>query len=239
MKVSLFVTCLVDQFYPQIALSAVKILEQLGIDVHFDVRQTCCGQPAFNSGFTEEAKQVGCSLLDIYKDQEWIVTPSGSCCSMMKVFLPKILSDEPQYSELAQNVSNRVWEFSDFLVSVLKVESMGASFRARATYHDSCHLLRELGIQEPPRKLLNSVAGLDLQEMENSEQCCGFGGTFSVKFSEVSSEMGRKKLQAIEQTGAQYVIATDASCLMHLEGLINRQKSQLKTMHIAEVLARF
>ena len=239
MKVSLFVTCLVDQFYPQIAVSAVKILEQLGIDVHFDVRQTCCGQPAFNSGFTEEAKQVGCSLLDIYKDQEWIVTPSGSCCSMMKVFLPELLSDEPRYSELAQNVSTRVWEFSDFLVSVLKVESMGASFRARATYHDSCHLLRELGIQEPPRKLLNSVAGLDLQEMENSEQCCGFGGTFSVKFAEVSSEMGRKKLQAIEQTGAQYVIATDASCLMHLEGLINRQKSQLKTMHIAEVLARF
>ena len=239
MKVSLFVTCLVDQFYPQIALSAVKILEQLGIDVHFDVRQTCCGQPAFNSGFTEEAKQVGCSLLDIYKDQEWIVTPSGSCCSMMKVFLPELLSDEPRYSELAQNVSTRVWEFSDFLVSVLKVESMGASFRARATYHDSCHLLRELGIQEPPRKLLNSVAGLDLQEMENSEQCCGFGGTFSVKFAEVSSEMGRKKLQAIEQTGAQYVIAADASCLMHLEGLINRQKSQLKTMHIAEVLARF
>ncbi len=239
MKVSLFVTCLVDQFYPQIAVSAVKILEQLGIDVHFDVRQTCCGQPAFNSGFTEEAKQVGCSLLDIYKDQEWIVTPSGSCCSMMKVFLPELLSDEPRYSELAQNVSTRVWEFSDFLVSVLKVESMGASFRARATYHDSCHLLRELGIQEPPRKLLNSVAGLDLQEMENSEQCCGFGGTFSVKFAEVSSEMGRKKLQAIEQTGAQYVIAADASCLMHLEGLINRQKSQLKTMHIAEVLARF
>ena len=239
MKVSLFVTCLVDQFYPQIAVSAVKILEQLGIDVHFDVRQTCCGQPAFNSGFTEEAKQVGCSLLDIYKDQEWIVTPSGSCCSMMKVFLPELLSDEPRYSELAQNVSTRVWEFSDFLVSVLKVESMGASFRARATYHDSCHLLRELGIQEPPRKLLNSVAGLDLQEMENSEQCCGFGGSFSVKFAEVSSEMGRKKLQAIEQTGAQYVIAADASCLMHLEGLINRQKSQLKTMHIAEVLARF
>ena len=239
MKVSLFVTCLVDQFYPQIAVSAVKILEQLGIDVHFDVRQTCCGQPAFNSGFTEEAKQVGCSLLDIYKDQEWIVTPSGSCCSMMKVFLPELLSDEPRYSELAQNVSTRVWEFSDFLVSVLKVESMGASFRARATYHDSCHLLRELGIQDPPRKLLNSVAGLDLQEMENSEQCCGFGGTFSVKFAEVSSEMGRKKLQAIEQTGAQYVIAADASCLMHLEGLINRQKSQLKTMHIAEVLARF
>ena len=239
MKVSLFVTCLVDQFYPQIAVSAVKILEQLGIDVHFDVRQTCCGQPAFNSGFTEEAKQVGCSLLDIYKDQEWIVTPSGSCCSMMKVFLPELLSDEPRYSELAQNVSTRVWEFSDFLVSVLKVESMGASFRARATYHDSCHLLRELGIQDPPRKLLKSVAGLDLQEMENSEQCCGFGGTFSVKFAEVSSEMGRKKLQAIEQTGAQYVIAADASCLMHLEGLINRQKSQLKTMHIAEVLARF
>ena len=239
MKVSLFVTCLVYQFYPQIAVSAVKILEQLGIDVHFDVRQTCCGQPAFNSGFTEEAKQVGCSLLDIYKDQEWIVTPSGACCSMMKVFLPELLSDEPRYSELAQNVSTRVWEFSDFLVSVLKVESMGASFRARATYHDSCHLLRELGIQEPPRKLLNSVAALDLQEMENSAQCCGFGGTFSVKFAEVSSEIGRKKLQAIEQTGAQYVIAADASCLMHLEGLINRQKSQLKTMHIAEVLARF
>ena len=201
--------------------------------------KTCCGQPAFNSGFTEEAKQVGCSLLDIYKDQEWIVTPSGSCCSMMKVFLPEMLSEEPRYSELAQNVSTRVWEFSDFLVSVLKVESTGASFQARATYHDSCHLLRELGIKEPPRKLLDSVAGLDLQEMENSEQCCGFGGTFSVKFSEVSSEMGRKKLQAIEQTGAQYVIAADASCLMHLEGLINRQKSQLKTMHIAEVLARF
>ncbi len=239
MKVSLFVTCLVDQFYPQVGLSAVRILERLGVEVDFDSRQTCCGQPAFNSGYTEEARQVGCGLLDLYQDQEWIVTPSGSCCSMIKVFLPKIVSDDHHYSELARDVSTRVWELSDFLVSVLGVESTGASFKARATYHDSCHLLRELGIQDPPRRLLREVADLDLREMEGSERCCGFGGTFSVKFPEISSEMGDNKLRAIEQTGAQYVIATDASCLMHLEGLIKREKSELQAMHIAEVLAQF
>lgn len=239
MKVSLFVTCLVDQFYPQIGLSAVRILERLGVGVDFDSRQTCCGQPAFNSGYTEEARQIGCGLLDLYQDQEWIVTPSGSCCSMIKVFLPKVMSDDPHYSELARDLSNRVWELSDFLVSVLGVESTGASFKARATYHDSCHLLRELGIQDPPRRLLREVVDLDLREMENSDRCCGFGGTFAVKFPEVSSEMGHNKLHAIEQTGAQYVIATDASCLMHLDGLIKREKSELQAMHIAEILAQF
>ncbi len=239
MKVSLFVTCLVDQLYPQVGLSSLRILERLGVDVDFDAGQTCCGQPAFNSGYTEEARQVGRRFIDLYRDQEWIVTPSGSCCSMIKVFLPEILSGDSGYSEPAQKVSARVWELSDFLVSVLGVESTGASFRARATYHDSCHLLRELGIQEPPRKLLCAVDELELLEMESSERCCGFGGTFSVKFPEVSTEMGRYKLQAIKETGAQYVIATDASCLMHLEGVIRRQQSELRAMHIAEVLARF
>ncbi len=239
MKVSLFVTCLVDQLYPQVGLSTVRLLERFGADVDFDARQTCCGQPAFNSGYEDEARQVGRHFVDLYQDREWIVTPSGSCCSMIKVFLPELLEDDRRYAEAARKISERTWELSDFLVSVLKVESTGASFPARVTYHDSCHLLRELGIQDAPRKLLGAVSGIDLREMSNSDRCCGFGGTFSVKFCEISSAMGSNKLDAIRQTGADYVVATDVSCLMHLDGLIRRQESNLQVLHIAEVLARF
>ncbi len=239
MKVSLFVTCLVDQLYPQVGLATVRLLEHLGADVDFDARQTCCGQPAFNSGYGEEARQVGRRFVDLYRDREWIVTPSGSCCSMIKIFLPELLESDPRYGQAARRISERTWELSDFLVSVLKVESTGASFPRRVTYHDSCHLLRELGIQDAPRRLLANVSGIDLREMDTSDRCCGFGGTFSVKFSEVSSAMGLHKLDAIRKTGAEYVVATDVSCLMHLEGLMRRRESALQVLHIAEILARF
>jgi len=238
MKVSLFVTCLVDQFYPQVGLSTVRLLEHLGVEVDFDDRQTCCGQPAFNSGYGDEARKVGRHFVDLYRDREWIVTPSGSCCSMIKVFLPELLEGDRGYAAAARQISERTRELSDFLVSVLKVESTGASFPASVTYHDSCHLLRELGIQEAPRKLLGAVSGIDLREMDTSDRCCGFGGTFSVKFPEISTAMGSNKLDAIRKTGADYVVATDVSCLMHLDGLIRREGSNLQTLHIAEVLAR-
>lgn len=239
MQVSLFVTCLIDQLYPQIGLSAVRILEKFGVDVEFDPRQTCCGQPAFNSGYSREAMEVARHFVDLYKDKEVIVTPSGSCCSMIKVFMPELLAEDEGYAEASRRISSRVWEFSDFLVSVLEVESTGASFPATVTYHDSCHLLRELGIRDAPRKLLGSVSGLDYRELESSDRCCGFGGTFSVKFPDVSAAMGENKLEAIRKTGAEYVVATDISCLMHLQGLASRQNTGLKVLHLAEVLARF
>ena len=239
MKVSLFVTCLVDQLYPGVGLATVKILEGLDVDVHFNPDQTCCGQPAYNSGYPDEAARVGRKLLDEFENFEYIVTPSGSCAAMMKVFLPQLLAASPEEAAASRQLASRTYELTEFLSTVLGTESTGASFPHVVTYHDSCHLLRELGIRDQPRRLIEGVTDIDFREMDQSDRCCGFGGTFSVKFSELSAVMGRQKLQSIEKTGAEYVVATDVSCLMHLEGLIRRQESHLKTLHVAELLARF
>ena len=238
-KVSLFVTCLVDQFFPQVGLSTVKILERFGVEVDFDFSQTCCSQPAFNAGYREEARQVARHFLKTYRSASYVVVPSGSCAAMIKLHLPDLFEPSSPQRRLSEEIAGRVWELSDFLCNVLQIESTGARFKETVTYHDSCHLLRELGVIDPPRKLLGSVVGLDLRELPQSDRCCGFGGLFSIKLPELSVSMGADKIAAIEATGSRYVVANDAGCLMHLRGLLDRRKARIGTLHLAELLARF
>ena len=238
MKVSLFVTCLVDQIFPQVGLSAVKVLEKLGVEVEFDPRQTCCGQPAFNSGYMEEARQVARNFIDVYENSQLIVVPSGSCCTMVKAFLAELFEEGSREYEKAQQIAKRTYELSDFLISVLGVQETGAHFPEAVTYHDSCHLLRELGIFEQPRQLIRAVKGIDFREMQNSTRCCGFGGTFSVKFADLSAAIGEEKVEWIRDSGVSYVIANDVSCLMHIDGLLRRSKIPVQTMHLAELLGQ-
>ena len=238
MRVSLFVTCLVDQLFPQVGLSAVKVLERAGAAVDFDSRQTCCGQPGFNTGYVDEARHVARRLLELYGDKEDpIVVPSGSCASMIKVFMPDMFDKGSPEQETARRIAARTHELSDFLVSTLGVEQLGARFPEVVTYHDSCHLLRELRISEQPRRLIRQVADIEFREMENSTRCCGFGGAFAVKFSDISAAMGLEKVEQIRKTGASYVIGADVSCLMHIGGLLTRNNLPIKTMHLAELLA--
>jgi len=236
-RVALFITCLGDQFFPRVGQCMVQVLRRLGVEVTFDPAQTCCGQPAFNTGYRDEARAVAARVLDLFDDAECVVAPSGSCTAMVRAFYPELFERDPERCQKAKQLGERFFEFSEFLVKVLKVEDVGAIFPHRVTYHDSCHLLRELGIQEEPRKLLRAVRGIDLREMNDYKLCCGFGGTFSVKFPEVSVAMGEDKVRAAAATGAQYLVANDSSCLMHLAGVIHRQGLALETVHLAEVLA--
>ncbi len=237
-RAAFFITCICDQFFPQVGESAVKVLRRLGVEVTFNPGQTCCGQPAFNTGYRDEARTVAARVLDLYQNAEYVVAPSGSCTSMVRVFYPELFAGDPKRLRQAEDLKTRFFEFSEFLVKVLKVEDVGASFARRVAYHDSCHLLRELGIEQEPRKLLRSVRGIELVEMKDNQSCCGFGGTFSVKFPEVSVAMGQDKLRAASDAGADVIVANDSSCLMHLAGVIHREGLPLRTMHLAEVLAR-
>ena len=238
MRVSLFVTCLVDQLFPQVGLSAVKVLERAGVRVDFDSRQTCCGQPAFNTGYVDETRHVARRLLELYgASEDPIVVPSGSCAAMIKLFVPELFDEGSQERETARRIADRTYELSDFLVTTLGVEKLGARFPEVVTYHDSCHLLRELRISEQPRRLIRQVDGIEFREMEDSTRCCGFGGTFAVKFADISAAMGLEKVEQIRKTGASYVIGADVSCLMNIGGLLKRNRIPIKTMHLAELLA--
>jgi L-lactate dehydrogenase complex protein LldE len=232
-RVSLFVTCVVDQVFPQVGIAMANVLERAGCEVEFREAQTCCGQPAFNSGYRDEARTVAEHFLKIFEGAENIVVASGSCCSMISHHFADLLPGDPRVHDL----ESRVWEFSQFLTDVLKVEDVGATFDGLVTYHDSCHALRELKIKDGPRTLLQNVRGLQLIEMEPPEECCGFGGTFSVKFPEISGGMARTKIEAIERTGAGTVVSIDSSCLMQLQGVLTRSGSKIRTLHLAEVLA--
>ncbi len=237
MRVSLFIPCITDQLYPDVGVATCNLLRKFGVRVDYPAEQTCCGQPAFNSGFHNDARILAERCLNIFSSSEYIVAPSGSCISMVKVFYQHL--DLPAKSwDILQGLQSRIFEISDFLVNILHVEKTGASFPHRVTYHDSCHLLRELGISEVPRKLIRNVDGIHFEEMSESARCCGFGGTFSVKFPEISVAMGEEKIKNIVQTGVEYVIADDSSCLMHLDGLLRRRNIQVKTMHIAELLVQ-
>jgi len=237
-RVSLFVTCIVDQFFPQVGMSMVEVLERIGCQVEFPEAQTCCGQPAFNTGYREEARQVARHFLQVFRDAEYIVLPSGSCAAMIAHHFQELFQKEPKWLEEARRLEPRVWEFSKFLLEVAGIEDVGARFDGVVTFHDSCHGLRELGIKEGPRRLLSHVRGLTLREMDRAEECCGFGGTFSVKFPEVSGGMARTKIESIVQTGANFVVSIDASCLMQIRGALSRAGLPVGTMHLAEVLAR-
>jgi L-lactate dehydrogenase complex protein LldE len=232
-RVSLFVTCVVDQVFPQVGIAMAEVLERAGCEVEFREAQTCCAQPAFNSGYRDEARSVAEHFLTTFQGAEYIVVPSGSCCSMISHHFAELFPGDKRVHDLEP----RVFEFSQFLTDVLKIEDVGASFNGMVTYHDSCHALRELKIKDGPRKLLQNVRGLQLVEMEPAEECCGFGGTFSVKFPEISGSMARTKIDAIERTGAGTVVSIDSSCLMQLQGALRRAGSKIRTMHLAEILA--
>jgi L-lactate dehydrogenase complex protein LldE len=237
-RVSLFVTCLVDQFFPQVGLAMAEVLERIGYRVDFPEAQTCCGQPAFNTGYREEARQVAQHFLEVFREADYVVVPSGSCTAMITRHYEELFARQPEWLEQARRLAPRVWEFSRFLLEVAGVEDVGARLEAVVTYHDGCHALRELGIREGPRRLLARVRGLELREMDTAEECCGFGGTFAVKFPELSGAMARTKLEAIRRTGARYVVSIDSSCLMQIGGALSRAGLPVQPLHLAEVLAR-
>ncbi|HUA39797.1 MAG TPA: (Fe-S)-binding protein [Candidatus Sulfopaludibacter sp.] len=237
MKISLFIPCFVDQFYPQTGMSIVQVLERLGHSVAYPETQTCCGQPAFNSGYWDEARAVAERQIAVFRDAETVVIASGSCGAMVKVFYPELFHGHPCEAE-ARTLAAKTFEFSDFLVNKLGVLDVGARFPGRVTFHDGCHGLRELGLKNPPRQLLRHVRGLELLEMKEAETCCGFGGTFAVKFPMISTAMGEVKCASIAGTGADYVISNDSSCLMQIRAVLDRQGKSIKTLHLAEVLAQ-
>lgn len=236
-RVSLFVTCIVDQLFPKVGMAMAGVLERLGYQVDFPEDQTCCGQPAFNSGYRAEARAVARHFLDTFESSEAIVVPSGSCTAMVTHHFAELFGKEPDTLARVHAVGKRVWEFSSFLTDVAGVEDVGARLEEVVTFHDGCHGLRELGIRSAPRRLLACVRGLELREMLPAEECCGFGGTFAVKFAELSGAMARTKIEAIERTGAKTVVSLDPSCLMQIQGALMRAGSSVRTMHLAEVLA--
>lgn len=213
------------------------VLQRVGCKVEFREEQTCCGQPAFNSGFANEARGVARHFLRVFSDAEYIVVPSGSCCSMIRNHIDDLLEHGSAEAEGSRSVTENVYEFSEFLLKVVGVEDVGARYPGIATYHDSCHALRELKLKQEPRKLLANVKDLELREMEPAEECCGFGGTFSVKFADVSSNMVDDKVESIIRTGADTVVSIDSSCLMQIRGALSRRGLPIRTMHLAEVLA--
>jgi L-lactate dehydrogenase complex protein LldE len=237
MRVSIFITCLVDQFHPEVGQAMLAVLDRLGIGYDFPPRQTCCGQPAFNSGCRDDATRVARQFVSAFAGCELIVAPSGSCVEMVKKHVPALFADGSRERQEAERVAARVREFSDFLVNVVRVIDVGARFPHRVTYHDSCHLLRGLGIRQEPRALLAAVHEASVVDLPASDTCCGFGGTFAVKYPAISGEMGREKLRYAMQTGAEYLVACDTGCLMHLRGMIAREQMPLRALHLAEVLA--
>jgi len=235
MRVSLFVPCFVDAIYPNAAMAAARIIERLGHEVDYPEKQTCCGQPPFNTGMWEEAREVARHQIEAFRNCEQVVSISGSCGAMIKVFYPELFKGDSMEKE-ARELSAKVHEFSDFLVNILKVEDVGAEFPGKVTFHDGCHGLRELGIKEAPRILLSNVRGLELVEMNETETCCGFGGMFSVKFPMISTAMGEGKCESVLATGADVVVSNDASCLMHIGGMLERSGKPKQCLHLAEVL---
>ena len=236
MNIQLFIPCFVDQLFPETGFNMVRVLEKAGCRVQYNTEQTCCGQPAFNAGFRDDAKEVCMKFLKDFPGTDYIVSPSASCTGFVRNYYPDMFKDS-SYKKEVTAVQKRIYEFSDFLVNVLHLDNFDASLPGKATYHDSCAALRECKIKEEPRKLLSHVKGLELIEMEDVETCCGFGGSFAIKFESISIAMADQKVNHAMKTGAEYLISTDLSCLMHLDGYIRHKGLPLKTMHIADVLS--
>jgi len=238
MKISLFVTCLVDQLWTSIGVSSVEVLRRVGCEVEFDKRQTCCAQPAFNTGYRDEARQVARRFISIFEESkaEAIVSPSGSCTAMVRHYR-ELFADDPQWLVRANAIAAKTHELSSFLIRVLKVEDVGASWKGRLTWHDACHGLRDLNLKTEPRTLIRNVRGAEFVELEHADACCGFGGTFSVKYPEISVAILDQKIEAIERAGVDAVVSGDASCLMQIGGRLSRKGSNIRVMHLAELLA--
>lgn len=235
MNVSLFATCLVDMVQSNIGKNTVELLERLGCTVSFPKGQTCCGQPAYNSGYVKASKETMKNTIRVFEDAEVIVCPSGSCTYMLKEYV-HIFKDEPLWQEKAQRIADKTYELTQFIVEVLKIQDVGAKLNGTATYHPSCHMTRLLKVQQAPLTLLQNVEGLELLEMPLKENCCGFGGTFSIKMGPISEQMVDEKIASAQQIAVHYLIGADAGCLMNIGGRIDRKNIEIKTMHIAEIL---
>lgn len=237
MKIALFIPCITEHLLPETGISMVKILEHLGVEVEYVENQTCCGQPAFNAGYHDEVIPMAEHFIELFADKEYIIAPSGSCVSMVRVHyerLPLSEKAKPKYKIL----QSKIFEFTEFLVDVIKVKNIGGSFNHRVTYHQSCHLGNELGIVSQPRELIKSIDNIDFVEMENPSVCCGFGGTFSYKQEDISLSLVAQKANYIEATGAEYCIGADSSCLMNIDGYLKAHNMNARTMHIADLLSK-
>jgi L-lactate dehydrogenase complex protein LldE len=236
MIVDIFIPCFIDQVYPETGMNMVRILERLELGVHYNTEQTCCGQMAFNSGYWDEARCMGEKFIRDFPNNRPVIAPSASCVSMVRNYYFEMFRNTSLHIQLKQLQKN-LFEFTDFLVNQLKITHTGATFNAVVTYHDACAALREYGIHDEPRKLLENVRGLELREMKDTDVCCGFGGTFSVKNEAISTAMTEQKIQNALDTGAEYIVSTEASCLMSMESYISKHKLPIKTIHIIDVLA--
>lgn len=235
--VTLFIPCLVDACFPEVGDAMVRVFDRLNIPLFYPEGQTCCGQPAFNSGYRREATVAARRFIDLFAEAETIVCPSGSCVAMVRHHYPELFQDDQEMLEKAMAVSRKCFEFTEYLVDVLGVTDIGAVFSTKATYHDSCHLARTLGIREQPRQLLRHVRNLHLVEMDSADTCCGFGGAFSVNYPDISVAMVDDKIDNILKSGANTVVGCDVSCLMNIRGRMSRRKETIQVLHIAQVLA--
>lgn len=236
-RATLFVTCLVDMFYPEVGEAVVDLLEGMEIAVDFPADQTCCGQPAYNAGHWDEARALASRFLDLFADADVVVTPSGSCAAMIRHGYLELFADDPPALARAQHLAARTWEFSQFLVDGLGITDVGARFAGKIAYHASCHLTRELGVVDPPRALLRQVAGAQLVELPGYDECCGFGGLFAIKMAEISSAMLARKLSNIAHCGADVVVLNDVSCMMQINGGLSRARQKMRAVHLAQFLA--
>lgn len=237
MKASLFITCLADVFFPDVGKSVVDVLESCGVEVDFPAAQTCCGQPAYNSGFHQDARKAAKQMIEAFETSESVVAPSGSCAAMIRHYYPGLFKDDPVMQARAEALAAKTYEFSEYLVQVLGVTDFEADCEAEATYHSSCHMARGLGITEEPHTLLQNVKGLRMHDLPYCQDCCGFGGTFAAKMSEISEAMVDEKIKHIESTGAELLIGSDMGCLMNIGGRLRREGKNIAVRHVAEVLA--
>ncbi len=235
--VTLFIQCLVDGIYPEVGEAMVRIFHKLGIDLICPPQQTCCGQPAFNAGYRREARVAAKRFINIFESADTIVCPSGSCVTMVRHHYPQLFEKDALWLQRSRKVAAKTFELTEYLVDILGVDDLGANYDGRITYHDSCHLLRNLRVHEQPRKLLSKVSGAEFIEMHDSDRCCGFGGSFSVKYADISEAMVADKVNNIIASGADTVVGCDMGCLMNIEGILSRKGSAIKTMHIAQILA--
>jgi L-lactate dehydrogenase complex protein LldE len=236
-RVALFVTCLVDLFRPSVGFAAVKLLEQAGFTVEVPEAQTCCGQPAYNSGDRANTQTIARNTIKAFEGYDYIVAPSGSCGGMLRCHYPELLAEDSQWASRATALAARCYELTQFLVEVAKFDTLEAEFKSRVTYHDSCSSLREMNVKAQPRALLGKVKGVQIAELAETEACCGFGGTFCVKFPDISNSMVERKTADIVASGADTLLAGDLGCLMNIAGKLKRQGSAVKVRHVAEVLA--
>ena len=236
MEIDLFIPCFIDQIYPDTAFNVVKLLEKAGVKVHYNPEQTCCGQPAYNSGYWKETKSLAKKFIKDFPGNRPIVSPSASCTGFIKNYYSELFTKEDLDYEIHLKLQERLFELTDFLVNKLNYTDFGASFPHKVCYHDACTALREYGIKKEPRELLSNVKGLELVEMQETSTCCGFGGTFASKFKAISSAMTEQKVEHAMNTGADYIISTESSCILNIEGYIKKNKLPIKPIHIADIL---